>query len=193
MAEIEEKDPLKIARGRRQLLAVVLLFAAPIVLACVLVGLGWRPVAAKNYGRLIEPARDFRSVPVSGTPAPAWGDASGHWHALALMPPACTESCVTMMDSLRRVWLGLGRHAQRVRVWYVGTPDAQGQRALQVFPQAAALRLDPGALPPAAAEQPAALLPFDVYLVDPHGYLVLHYPAGSDPIGLRKDLRRLLR
>lgn len=33
----------------------------------------------------------------------------------------------------------------------------------------------------------------ELWLVDPHGYLVMHYPAGFDPSGLRKDLARLVR
>ena len=32
-----------------------------------------------------------------------------------------------------------------------------------------------------------------VYLADPNGYLVLRYPAGFNPSGLRKDLGRVLK
>ena len=32
-----------------------------------------------------------------------------------------------------------------------------------------------------------------VYLADPNGYLVLRYPPGFNPSGLRKDLGRVLK
>jgi hypothetical protein len=59
-------------------------------------------------------------------------------------------------------------------------------------------------LPRAGADAPdagvAAKLPeaasadaLPVYLVDPDGYLVLHYPPGFDPAGVRKDLGKLVK
>jgi len=48
--------------------------------------------------------------------------------------------------------------------------------------------LAPDRLPPAAQDgAPAA------WAVDPNGWLVLGYDAGFDPVGLRKDLARLIR
>ena len=35
--------------------------------------------------------------------------------------------------------------------------------------------------------------PDRIYVVDPLGNLMMSYPAGADPNGIRKDLARLLR
>ena len=39
-------------------------------------------------------------------------------------------------------------------------------------------------------ESPAG---YPVYLIDPDGFVALHYPAGFDPSGLRKDLAKLVK
>jgi hypothetical protein len=32
-----------------------------------------------------------------------------------------------------------------------------------------------------------------VYVIDPNGFLILRYPPGADPAGLRADLAKLLK
>ena len=41
--------------------------------------------------------------------------------------------------------------------------------------------------------QAASVDAVPVYLVDPDGYLVLHYRPGFDPAGVRKDLGKLVK
>jgi hypothetical protein len=48
-----------------------------------------------------------------------------------------------------------------------------------------------GEVPQLLAERPRSGV--QVWLVDPHGFLVLRYREGFDPSGLRKDLSRLIR
>jgi hypothetical protein len=48
----------------------------------------------------------------------------------------------------------------------------------------------PAPKPPLAADPKR--LPLALHLVDPNGYWVMDYPAGTDPSGLRKDLDRLI-
>lgn len=37
------------------------------------------------------------------------------------------------------------------------------------------------------------LVPGEIALIDPRGWLMMHYPRNPDPIGMLKDIRRLLR
>lgn len=37
------------------------------------------------------------------------------------------------------------------------------------------------------------LAPGEIALIDPRGWLMMHYPPDPDPIGMLKDIRRLLR
>jgi hypothetical protein len=178
--------------ARLKLLAIVALFAAPIAAALVLNALGWRPVAERNHGTLVEPARDFRATVAhdAGGAAIAWANAKGRWRVLVTLPEKCGASCARTIDALHRVWLGLGTRAGRVEVLVAGVEhaDVAAREALARFERARAITL---AVPPPSPPGDAEYLPAQV--IDPHGYYVLRYDAGYDPNGLRKDLRRLLR
>jgi hypothetical protein len=185
--------------ARRHLVGIIILFAMPVFLAYGLTLWGWQPKAQKNNGQLLNPAQDFRQTLAKSSTGEIvpWGDPSGDWHVLALMPEKaedCSQACAIMIDSLQRIWLGLGRHANRVHVWYEGDLDSKGLAALAQFPQARVLAFQNRPFAKVGGSTTVdALLPFDVYVIDPHGYLILRYVAGSDPLGLRKDLKRLVR
>jgi hypothetical protein len=101
-------------------------------------------------------------------------------------PADCTQACARTLDALHRIWLGQGRKADRVEVlWFGALPAGPRFRALVPMRADAALAAQ---LPEAAR---ADALP--VYLVDPDGYLVLHYRPGFDPAGVRKDLGKLVK
>jgi hypothetical protein len=176
---------------------LLLLFAAPVLVAFVLAQLGWRPVGTRNHGTLLEQPQDFnlvRAVGASGAVVD-WNTSAGIWHVLLSVPADCGAPCAQQLEALARVWTGLGRHAARVQVLVSGPVDDALREALARFPQAQVVALEPDPLshpaPVAASDPRVATLP--VYLVDPHGFLVMRYDAGSDLTGLRKDLARLLK
>ncbi len=184
--------------GKRWVMPLVLLaFAAPVLVAFVLAQAGWRPAGTRNNGTLLAPPQDFnavRATPDGGEPID-WNTSEGIWHVLVPIPPACGTPCVTQLDALARIWTGLGRQAARVQVVLAGEVDDALRAKHPEFPQALFVTLVPDELPhptPAPAADPRiAAVP--VYLVDPHGFLVMRYDAGSDLTGLRKDLARLLK
>jgi cytochrome oxidase Cu insertion factor (SCO1/SenC/PrrC family) len=183
-------------RGRRQLVTLALVFALPIVGASALALLQWRPTAASNHGTLLDPPVDFRAVAAidsKGAPI-VWNSADGVWHILVRAPADCATPCLRMVDSMQRVWTGLGSDARHAALLWDGTPDAQAAAALAAFPQARISALDTALLPAARAPLGGdTLTPLGAWLVDPNGYLVMRYEPGFDPVGLRKDLRKLIR
>lgn len=191
-----EHTPADLRRGRRQFLALVALFVLPMFAAALLALSGWRPVATRNHGTLVEPAQDFRAeraALASGEPL-VWNSADGIWHIVVRAPADCGAPCVRMVDSLQRVWIGLGSDAAHAVVLWTGAVDPPTRDALARFPQARVATLDTNLLPAATPPAPGdALAPLGVWLVDPNGYLVMRYEPGFDPIGLRADLRRLIR
>jgi hypothetical protein len=177
-------------RKRLGLILIVLLFAAPIVVAYLLNAAGWRPSGMRNYGTLIEPPQDLtaaRFVLDDGKPL-AWKDREWSWTLIALTGPACAQKCLARIDELRRARLTLNQNAFRVRVVVLDeslSPEALAplkptQRARDVDGKLAALR-------PQNENEVTAVL------VDPHGFLVLSYPTGYDANLLRKDLARLIK
>jgi hypothetical protein len=177
-------------RKRLGLVLIVLLFAAPIATAYVLNALGWRPSGMRNYGTLIEPPQNLTEARFAlddGKPL-AWEDGDWSWTLIALPGPQCAAKCLARIDELRRARLTLNQNAHRVRVVVL---DA-------TLPESALAPLKPVARVRDADEKLASYRPAkndDVaaVLIDPHGFLILSYPAGYDGNLLRKDLARLIK
>jgi hypothetical protein len=177
-------------RSRLGLILIVLLFAAPIATAYLLNAFGWRPAASRNYGTLIEPPRDLtaaRFILDDGKPL-EWKDEDWSWTLFALTGPGCAEKCLARIDELRRARLTLNQNAYRVRV--VVLDDTLSPEALAPLKPVERAR-DAGAA--LAAMRPANSDDVAAALVDPHGFLILGYPAGYDGNLLRKDLARLIK
>ena len=177
-------------RKRIGLILIVALFATPIVIAYLLNAAGWRPTAMRNYGTLIEPPRDLtqaRFVLADGQALP-WKDADWSWTLFALPGPDCAKRCLERIDELRRARLTLNQNAHRVRIVVLDASLAADALA-PLKPAEAAHDVDAklADLSPATPDDVA------VALVDPHGFLILHYPAKYNGNLLRKDLARLIK
>lgn len=182
-------DSLSRNRSRAVLLLIVALFIAPFAAALVLYYSGWQPTHTRNYGELLKPPPDLRGLDlrrIDGT-AFVWHHQDHTWRVLIAPPTDCTDACVRLADTLRRVWVGLGQNADRVQVLWVGDMPSQAGRFAALLP----LRSTP-ALQERLPDR-AGISTIPVYVVDPSGYLILRYAPGFDPGGLRKDLLQLLK
>jgi len=177
-------------RKRLGLVLIVLLFATPIVTAYVLNAIGWRPSGTRNYGTLIEPAQDLtgaRFVLDDGKPL-AWKDAEWSWTLIALPGRECAAKCLERIDELRRARLTLNQNAYRVRVVVLDANlSASALEAMKPVERARDADEKLATYRPAKDDDVAALL------VDPHGFLILSYPAGYDGNLLKKDHARLIK
>jgi hypothetical protein len=170
--------------GRRQLLLVASIFFVPLAAAALLYfQSGWRPSAGVQHGELIDPPRPL--------PEPAL---RGQWFLVHPVGDACDAACAAALAELRQVRLALDKDAPRVRRVLLHDGSCCGPTApapepdLLVLgaggPEGAALR---ALFPPAAGGAQG------IYIVDPHGNLMMSYPATGAARGLLKDLERLLR
>lgn len=177
-------------RKRLGLILIILLFAAPIITAYVLNAMGWRPAGTRNYGTLIEPPQDLtdaRFVLDDGKPL-AWKDADWSFTLIALPGPGCAEKCLARIDELRRARLTLNQNAYRVRVVTLGADtSASAIDAMKPVEHARDADEKLSKYRPTTSDDVAAVL------VDPHGFLILSYPAGYDGNLLKKDLARLIK
>ena len=177
-------------RKRVGLILIVLLFAAPILIAYLLNAAGWRPSGMRNYGTMVDPPRDLTQahfVLPNGQTLP-WKDADWSWTMFALTGPDCAKKCLERIDELRRVRLTLNQNSYRVRVVVLDTTlAADALAALAPVESARDADAKLADLRPASPDEVA------VALVDPHGFLILHYPTGYDANLLRKDLARLIK
>ncbi|MGH8171968.1 MAG: hypothetical protein ACREPX_02400 [Rhodanobacteraceae bacterium] len=177
-------------RKRIGLVLIVALFAAPIAIAYLLNASGWRPSGMRNYGTLVDPPRDLtgaRFVLADGQALP-WKDADWSWTLFAVPGPECAKRCLERIDELRRARLTLNQNAHRVRV--VVLDAALPPDALAALKPVESARDADSKLTDVRATAPDDVA---VALVDPHGFLILQYPAGYDANLLRKDLARLIK
>jgi hypothetical protein len=177
-------------RSRLTLLLIAAMFFASFAVALVLRFTGWTPTASRNHGTLLENPLNLGAaqlVEADGRVLPLRNN-ERRWVALVRVPIACDDACWQRVEMLPRVRTALGRHAPDLELRMLDAALPEARRAA-LAPLATVEARTP--LPTGLAESPEAGP--EVWLVDFHGYAVLHYPAGFDPSGLRKDLARLLK
>jgi len=181
-------------RVRIELLLVAFACLAPLVAAYLLYyygDLGSLPRTQNEDRLLVNPA-----VPLP--PPPGTADADGRsgwgpeWTLLYVRTSDCDDACREHLVRLAQVHVALGRDQDRVRRMYLG-PDgdelASAGSAFSARSVAGSADALLETLTSAGAE------PGDggrVYVVDPHGNLVLSYPPDAEQRGLLEDLERLL-
>jgi len=176
-------------RSRLILLLIAAMFLSSFGIAAFLRFTGWTPGHSKNFGELLRPPTDLsglRLIRADGQPYP-WAAEKDIWRIVVVPAQNCQSACAAVLDALHRTWLSQGRKADRIDVLWFGELPANAPRFRRLVPMQRDARLS-AALPELA--RPDAL---PVYLVDPSGFLALHYHAGFEPTGLRKDLGKLLK
>lgn len=196
---MSQATPAPAARSRLQLLLVFVLFAAPFFAAVMLRFSGWQPGSTRNLGQLIQPPIEVADVD------PDWRNSERRWHGVSVGDDCSGPALTAEADRLLRVRATLGRHAPRL-LWQwqcPAQPALSGAASIAVIPvltgQAPwpelAAPADRPSSDPAETDETLAVAPLqrDLYMVDPHGYIVLAWPAGSAVSDVRRDLSRLIK
>jgi cytochrome oxidase Cu insertion factor (SCO1/SenC/PrrC family) len=202
MVHTEQKNTAK-ARGRRKILLVALTAALPLIIAYALFYSGWRPGSTANYGELVQPARPIADATLQTLDKKKirFSEWRGKWTLITFSPAECLSPCEKTLYNLRQVVAAQGEEAKRVQsVFIVTDPKALVwlHYAIKDYPDMLVIVgpmedvrtlarqfVLPDGSPPEGSQR--------IYLVDPLGNLMMSYPPGADPTGLRKDLARLLR
>lgn len=189
---------------RAALVIIAAMFLLPLVLAWLMYSgsVEFQPVTTRNKGNLVKPP-----VPVELTQLESLmpegrtlDEMDEHWVVLYAVPEHCDETCLDAVTALRQVHRSTGRNQARIRLLLLLHGDDVTRAAdslIAVYPSFFLAR-DP-------REQLAAELrriaqkysnaqnaSGNTYLIDPIGNIMMHYPSGSDPNDLKKDLKRLL-
>ncbi|MEJ2604026.1 MAG: cytochrome C oxidase subunit I [Gammaproteobacteria bacterium] len=181
-------------RGRLQLLLLAVVFLGPLALAMYLYyGVeDWRPAGGTNHGTLIEPVVTLPEAPIETltgeTTAP---DAlRHHWTMLYVNANPCGDTCRQELLKTRQIRLALGAEADRIeRLYLYGAEPPAVDWLEETQPALTAAPIDgnpslAGALP---SREPA------IYFIDPHGNLMMRFPADADPADIKDDLKKLLK
>ncbi|TBU86867.1 hypothetical protein [Phytopseudomonas dryadis] len=173
-------------RGRLQLLLILAIVIGPMLLASAMYHLRfWVPETRSYHGALIGDGRTLADLGVLGA-QPA------RWQLLVTVPDRCDQACRQLIFAARQIHIGLNRDVIRASHGLAAARpldagyDAQLRRE---YPQLAryALQL------PAYARVAGAGAGAQLWIVDPHGNLVLRYDASSKGKAILDDLRYLLK
>lgn len=172
---------------RAKLLAVIAIGVAPIIASYVVYFAmqGSAPWLSTNNGQLLNPApttTDLGWVAAKDpTRAMPLGDA--HWWLLVATSETCDADCEHAVVQLRQLHVLLNRDQSRVRralLFRRGVDAASVDTFDARYPKLELLVGD---------ESLAA----GVYVIDPHGNVILHYPYADAGKPVLQDLQKLLK
>lgn len=172
------------ARGRLQLLLILLVAVGPMILATSMYTFKfWVPEGRSYHGAMIGNGQTRADIGI---------DAQGErWQLLVSAPAACAEDCQQLVYLARQIQVGLGRDASRAsHALASAQPLAADYQALlgREYPQLQRYPLDLQRYGHKVSEPGPQL-----WIVDPHGNLVLRYDAKVKGKHVLDDLRHLLK
>ncbi|WJV22938.1 MULTISPECIES: hypothetical protein [Pseudomonas] len=181
----EAQAPHNRRRGRWQLLLIVAMVIGPMILATGMYKLQfWVPESRSYHGELIGNGQSRADIGVQADET--------RWQILVTAPRDCAVDCQQLVYLARQIQISLGRDASRAsHALAAAQPlDTDYQAKLQrEYPQLQRYPLDLPTFTKGANDQGAPLL----WIVDPHGNLVLRYDARVKGKDLLNDLRHLLK
>lgn len=171
-------------RGRLQLILILLVVLGPIILATSMYKLQfWVPEGRSYHGQMIGNGQTRADLGIA---------AEDHrWQVLVSAPQDCAQDCQQLVYLARQIQVGLGRDAGRAsHALATAQPLTADYSALlsREYPQLQRYSLE---LPryTAITREPGPQL----WIVDPHGNLVLRYDASANGKQVLDDLRHLLK
>jgi hypothetical protein len=179
-------------RNRGMLLAIFAVFFGSMLLAGLLRFSGWQPEGSKSHGELLEPPVDLRESTLALVAGGdyAWNPGERIWRLVVAPPADCTTACDNVARDLDVVWRSLGHRADKVEVlWLCAEPGCSAPLPLGADRSLRLLHPDPAV----RAQLPGVDAGVAIYVIDPHGFVMMRYPPGADAAGIRADLGKLLR
>lgn len=183
-----ERPAQRRGRGRWQLLGLLAVVLGPMLLASAMYRWQfWVPQGRSYHGELIATGQTPADLGVAGHWGATGGDEPAHWQLLVTSADACAAECRQLVYLARQIHIGLNREAGRAgHALAHGAPlpaDYDGELRAG-YPQLRRLALEAERYPETGAQ---------LWIVDPHGNLVLRYGPGSDGKQILEDLRHLLK
>lgn len=120
----------------------------------------------------------------------------GRWWITYVAPSHCDAACGEWLHQMRQIHVALGKNSDRVgRLFLAESAENMPMTLADEYPNLTMASLDKADrlyyflayATPGVTESGA------LYLIDPQGHVILHYPASTAPSGILDDIRRLLR
>ncbi|MEE1887618.1 hypothetical protein [Pseudomonas carassii] len=171
-------------RGRLQLLLILFVVLGPMILATFMYKLKfWVPEGRSYHGVMIGNGEGREDIGIDAR--------DERWQLLVSAPETCAEECRQLVYLARQIQVGLGRDASRAsHALAAAQPLAADYQALlgREYPQLQRYPLDAQRYVQKVGDAGPQL-----WIVDPHGNLVLRYDAKVNGKHVLDDLRHLLK
>lgn len=191
-------------RSQLKLILILLVFLLPVIAAYIIhLNPQWLPTTTKNNGVLYKPVVNLQNFTLRTDADKPFSlkEMLGKWALVYIGKDSCDKACQETLYKARDSRWAQGKEALRINYYYIVTGDKFSGD------QAALLKANPGLilLHGDAQQRNALIQQFRVnqkqqpgsdnrlYLVDPNGNLLMHYPEGFKDIGLMEDLKHLLK
>ncbi|HCS45161.1 MAG TPA: hypothetical protein DIW52_20430 [Pseudomonas sp.] len=181
----EAKTPASRRRGRLQLLLILLGVIGPMVLATGMYKLQfWVPEGRSYHGELIGNGQTRADIGVQAQ--------EDRWQLLVTAPKECSVDCQQLVYLARQVQIGLGRDAGRASHALAAAQPLNSDYAAKLtreYPQLQRYPMDLTTFSKTTGDETVPQL----WIIDPHGNLVLRYDPTVKGKDLLNDLRHLLK
>jgi hypothetical protein len=183
---LPEASPSQRRRGRWQLILLLAIVIGPMVLASAMYQWRfWVPEGRSYHGELIGNGQTRADLGVEA------GEET-RWQLLVTAPDGCAADCQQLVFLARQIHIGLNRDASRAAHALASAEPPSADYDTQLrreYPQLGRLQLQLQSYERIAGKGTGAQL----WIVDPHGNLVLRYDTDSKGKGILDDLRHLLK
>lgn len=181
----EAKTPASRRKGRLQLLLILFGVIGPMILATGMYKLNfWVPDGRSYHGELIGNGQTRADLGVQAD--------EDRWQMLVTAPKDCSVDCQQLVYLARQIQIGLGRDASRAsHALAAAQPLASDYEAklTREYPQLQRYPMDLTTFSKATGDKTTPQL----WIIDPHGNLVLRYDPTVKGKDLLNDLRQLLK
>jgi hypothetical protein len=170
------------SRGRRQLIIMLLIATASLggSYALYYASLSGGPWGTTNKGSFVDPPVSLDALALVDADGVALEEARTWWIWVVRAEP-CDPACAEALHQLRQLHVLLHRDADRVRRALVSPSQLPRGDLEALYPDLEFLTGQVEGLTPG------------IYIVDPHGNLVLRYPLDAAGKPVLEDLKRLLK
>ncbi|OZG73277.1 hypothetical protein BTA51_12435 [Hahella sp. CCB-MM4] len=202
MNEMLEEQPAPRSRGRLKLWVLIVIAAAPLVIAAIMyfghIGV---PSGTTNHGTLMLPplqAEDWKLRDIQQTdPGFIQYDGKSKWVMLVVGSGECSTRCEEALYLTRQVNVALGKEIDRVTRLLLVPENVPGlEQALTGHESLVRLKFardEYEGLQQALKEYDIGLQGYDILLMDPLGNIMMHYSSTHTGKDILEDLKRLLK
>jgi len=188
-------------RHKTKLILLILMFLLPVAGSWYLVFFTdyARDGEGAEHGALIKPPRQLENVSLLRVNENSTEQVSlfGKWSMLFFVDGPCDTRCEDSLYRLRQIRLATGREMKRLqRVAIIDQSESSQFSDYLSKNYPGQLYVSKKGLGEGFLQQFQGLELDDkaaIFLIDTRGFLMMHYPGDTDPSGIIRDLKRLLR